>query len=127
MISLLIGSFHGAMQLPDALVRRFSMGLPAHPDPRKRPCAGRLDGGFPDQASGDKQGRPLRSDENPPERLCETRLSPWQAPGINILKGVVFLAFCLSHAWIALAIGLIYLLPLPNSAFMKSLSYMHRP
>ena len=47
-------------------------------------------------------------------------------PGINILTWGAFLVFGLPHAWIALALGLINLLPLPNSDLLKSLSYMQR-
>ena len=48
-------------------------------------------------------------------------------PGINILTWGAFLVFGLPHAWIALALGLMNLLPLPNSDLLKSLSYMQRP
>jgi Zn-dependent protease len=48
-------------------------------------------------------------------------------PGINILTWAVFLVFRLPHAWIALAFGLLNLLPLPNSDSMKSISYMRHP
>jgi hypothetical protein len=48
-------------------------------------------------------------------------------PGINILTWAAFLVFGLPHAWIALALGLMNLLPLPNSDLLKSLSYMQRP
>jgi Zn-dependent protease len=47
-------------------------------------------------------------------------------PGINILTWAVFLVFRLPHAWIALVLGLLNLLPLPNSDSMKSISYMRR-
>lgn len=45
-------------------------------------------------------------------------------PGINILTWAIFLAVGLPHAWVALALGLMNLLPLPNSDLMKSVSYM---
>ena len=48
-------------------------------------------------------------------------------PGLNLLTFVVFLAFGFSHAWIPLTLGLINLLPLPNSDFMKSISYLRHP
>lgn len=47
-------------------------------------------------------------------------------PGINVLSWAVFLLFGLPHPWIALVLGLLNLLPLPNSDLMKSLSYMQR-
>jgi membrane-associated protease RseP (regulator of RpoE activity) len=45
-------------------------------------------------------------------------------PGINILSWVVFAAFGLPHAWVALYIGVLNLLPLPNSDFSKSMGYL---
>jgi Zn-dependent protease len=47
-------------------------------------------------------------------------------PGINILTWAVFFAMGLPHPWIPLALGLMNLLPLPNSDSMKSVSYMRR-
>jgi len=45
-------------------------------------------------------------------------------PGINILTWLVFAIFHLPHAWIALYIGVLNLLPLPQSDFMKSVEYL---
>jgi membrane-associated protease RseP (regulator of RpoE activity) len=45
-------------------------------------------------------------------------------PGINLLTCVVFLAFGLPHPWLAMAFGVMNLLPLPNSDFTKSFGYL---
>jgi membrane-associated protease RseP (regulator of RpoE activity) len=45
-------------------------------------------------------------------------------PGINILTWAVFAIFSLPHAWVALYIGVLNLLPFPNSDFSKSMSYL---
>jgi len=45
-------------------------------------------------------------------------------PGVNILTWVVFTICGLPHAWIALYIGVLNLLPLPHSDFMKSVEYL---
>jgi hypothetical protein len=45
-------------------------------------------------------------------------------PGINILTWAVFTVFGMPHAWIALYIGVLNLLPLRNSDFSKSLEYL---
>jgi membrane-associated protease RseP (regulator of RpoE activity) len=57
--------------------------------------------------------------------------APWRnalvalaGPGINILTWAAFVAFGVSHAWIALCIGVVNLLPLPQSDLMKSLGYL---
>jgi len=47
-------------------------------------------------------------------------------PGINILTGLVFAICGLPHAWVALYIGALNLLPLPHSDFMKSVEYLRR-
>lgn len=47
-------------------------------------------------------------------------------PAGNLLTWAVFMVFRLPHPWIALALGLINLLPLQNSDSMKSFSYMRR-
>jgi hypothetical protein len=45
-------------------------------------------------------------------------------PGINILTWAAFTILALPNAWVALYIGLLNLLPLPNSDFTKSMEYL---
>ena len=45
-------------------------------------------------------------------------------PGINILTSIVFLAFSFPDAWIPFCIGVLNLLPIPNSDLSKSIQYL---
>ena len=45
-------------------------------------------------------------------------------PGINILTSAVFVAFNLPYPWIPLCIGVLNLLPVPNSDLSKSIQYL---
>jgi hypothetical protein len=45
-------------------------------------------------------------------------------PGINLLTWVFFAILSLPHAWVALYIGVLNLLPLPNSDFSKGVGYL---
>jgi membrane-associated protease RseP (regulator of RpoE activity) len=45
-------------------------------------------------------------------------------PGTNILTWLVFVICGLPHAWVALYIGVLNLLPLPHSDFLKSVEYL---
>jgi hypothetical protein len=45
-------------------------------------------------------------------------------PGINILTWLVFAICGLPHAWVALYIGVLNLLPLPHSDFIKAVEYL---
>jgi hypothetical protein len=45
-------------------------------------------------------------------------------PGINILTSVAFFAFSLPYAWIPMFIGVLNLLPIPNSDLSKSIQYL---
>jgi membrane-associated protease RseP (regulator of RpoE activity) len=45
-------------------------------------------------------------------------------PGINILTSILFVVFSLPYAWIPMFIGVLNLLPVPNSDLSKSLHYL---
>jgi len=48
-------------------------------------------------------------------------------PGMNILTAAVFFVFRLPYAWIPMFIGVINLLPVPNSDLSKSIEYLRTP
>jgi hypothetical protein len=45
-------------------------------------------------------------------------------PGINILTSILFVVFNLPYAWIPFCIGVLNLLPVPNSDLSKSIQYL---
>lgn len=47
-------------------------------------------------------------------------------PGINILTSVVFYVFGFPYAWIPMFIGVLNLLPIPNSDLSKSIQYLRK-
>ncbi len=60
--------------------------------------------------------------------------TPWgnafvalSGPGINILTSAVFVAFSLPYPWIPLCIGVLNLIPVPNSDLSKSIQYLRSP
>jgi hypothetical protein len=48
-------------------------------------------------------------------------------PGINLLTAALFLVFDLPYPWIPLFIGLLNLVPLPNSDMSKGIEYLRNP
>ena len=126
MISLLGGVYHGAIQPLGAFVTDFlwgSLHIVIHESGHM--LAALMVGSRIKQVGISKLGPFVRRESaRTPLRNAIVALA---GPGINILTWVVFLVFGLPHAWIALALGLMNLLPLPNSDLLKSLSYMQRP
>src|ERR1700679_842093 len=120
MISLPGGAFHGAIQLLGALTVDFlwgSLHIAIHESGHM--LAAVMVGSRIKQVGISKVGPFVRrTSARTPLRNAIVALA---GPGINILTFVVFLAFRLPHAWIALALGLMNLLPLPNSDLLKGL------
>lgn len=48
-------------------------------------------------------------------------------PGINLVTSAIFLVFHLSNAWIPFFIGILNLVPLPNSDLSKGIEYLRSP
>ncbi len=126
MISLLSGASHGATELLSALTTDFvwgSLHMLIHECGHM--LAALVVGSKIKQVGMSRSGPFVRrTSARTPMRNAMVALA---GPAANILTWLLFLIFALPHAWIALAIGLVNLSPLPNSDFMKSLSYLQRP
>ena len=125
MILLPGGAYHGAIQLLAALTADFlwgSLHIVIHESGHM--LAAVMVGSRIKQVGISKAGPFVRRESaRTPLRNAIVALA---GPGINILTWAIFMAFRLPHAWIALVLGLMNLLPLPNSDLLKSLSYMQR-
>jgi Zn-dependent protease len=126
MISLPRGAYHGAIQLLGHLTADFLWGtlhILIHEGGHM--LAAVTVGSRIKQVGISKAGPFVR--RAPARTPLRNAIVALAGPGINILTWVVFLAFGLPDAWIALVLGLMNLLPLPNSDLLKSLSYLQRP